>query len=112
MSVTPGRVAEVKALAEPVGCRVYPDVYPRYMPPTEYPRRALEYYRAGADGLCFWDTYCRVPRASEWSAIRRLGHVDGLDDLESEARSFRTVSPLIEAGGMSFDPLYTPATNG
>ena len=93
MSVTPQRVAEIKALAGPVGCRVYADVYPRYMPPAEYPRRALEYYRAGADGLCFCDTYCRVPRASEWSAIRRLGHTHELEDLQTRARSFRTVTP-------------------
>jgi len=112
MSVTPQRVAEVKALAEPTGCRVYADVYPRYMPPTEYPRRALEYYRAGADGLCFWDTYCRVPRASEWSVIQRLGYIEGLEELQTQAERFRTAFRLVGAAGMSMEPSHTPATNG
>lgn len=112
MSVTPQRVAEVKALAGPAGCAVYPDVYPRYMAPTDYPKRAAEYYAAGADGLCFWDTYCRVPRLSEWNTIRRLGHVEGLGRLQEEAAGFRRALPLTEAAGMSMDPMHTPATNG
>jgi len=91
---------------------VYADVYPRYMPPAEYPARALQYYQSGADGLCFWDTYCRIPRAAEWSAIRRLGHVDELVDLRERAGSFRTVTPMLRAAGMSLAPPYTPATNG
>ena len=112
MSVTPERIAEVVDLAAVSGCRVYPDVYPRYIGAVEYARRAAEYYAAGADGLCFWDTYCRVPRKSEWSAIRRLGHVDKLADLTRCAESFRTVVSLVSAAGMSLDPAHTPGTNG
>ena len=112
MSVTPERIGEVTCLAEGTGCRVYADVYPRYIPPAEYARRAAEYYNAGADGLCFWDTYCRVPRKSEWSAVRRLGHVDELADLTRRAGSFRAIMPLSSAAGMSLDPAHTPATNG
>jgi hypothetical protein len=112
LSVTPQRIAEIKQLAAPVGCRVYADVYPRYIPPTQYPRRAADYYEAGADGLCFWDTYSRVPRKSEWNAIRRLGHVDQLDALAHDAETYRRIVPLTSAAGMSLDPSHTPATNG
>jgi len=112
LSVTPKRVAEVKAVAGPAGCAVYPDVYPRYMAPSEYAARAAEYYSAGADGLCFWDTYCRAPRVSEWNAIRRLGDVEGLGKLQEEAVGFRRALALDKAAGMSLDPMYTPGTNG
>ncbi|MCE5237651.1 family 10 glycosylhydrolase [bacterium] len=111
LSVTPQRIAEVKALAGET-CRVYPDVYPRYMPATDYPRRAEEYYAAGADGLCFWDTYCRVPRKSEWHTIRQLGHVADLPQLAEEARGHFRVYPLTSTAGMSLAPEHTPATNG
>lgn len=76
------------------------DIYPRYLPAPEYPRRASEEYEAGADGLCWSDTCCRVPRKSEWSAIRRLGHSEALEQLAQEA------------AGMTLDPSHTPATNG
>lgn len=112
LSVTPARVAEVKRLAEGTGARVSADLYPRYLPAAEYPRRAREYYDAGADGLCFWDTYCRMPRKSEWSAIRRLGHVEELAELARVAAGWRRVVPLPSAAGMSLDPAHTPATNG
>jgi len=60
----------------------------------------------------FWDTYCRVPRASEWNAIRRLGHIDSLEDLRTQTGNFRTATRLISAAGMSMVPSRTPATNG
>ncbi|MBU0611706.1 MAG: hypothetical protein KKI08_27765 [Armatimonadetes bacterium] len=110
-SVTPERVAEMKALAGESG-RVYPDVYPRYLPGTDYPARAEAYYAAGADGLCFWDTYCRVPRKSEWHTIRQLGHVADLPQLAEEAHGHFRVYSLTSTAGMSLDPEHTPGTNG
>lgn len=112
LSVTPQRIAEVKRLTADSGCRVYADVYPRYIPPADYPHRAMEYYASGADGLCFWDTYSRVPRKSEWNVIRHLGNVDGLEALSGAAQEYRRVLPLVSAAGMSLDPSHTPATNG
>ena len=111
-SVTAERVREVAALAKGTGCKVYADVYPRYLPAEQYPRRAREYYEAEADGLCFWDTYSRIPRRSEWQAIRRLGRVEDVGELEREARGFLNVFPLRSAAGMSLRPEHTPATNG
>lgn len=111
LSVTPERIAEVKALAGD-SCGVYPDMYPRYLPGTDYPARAAAYYAAGADGLCLWDTYCRVPRRSEWYTIRQLGHVADLPQLAQEARGHFRVCPLTSTAGMSLDPEHTPATNG
>ena len=112
LSVTAERMREMARLAEGTGCRVHADMYPRFIPATEYPRRAREYYYASADGLCFWDSYCRVPRKSEWNAIRRLGDIDGLEELAREAEGWRRVVPLVSAAGMSLHPSHTPATNG
>jgi len=112
LSVTAERIREVAELARGTGCRVHADVYPRYLAATEYPGRAREYYDAGADGLCLWDTYCRMPRKSEWNAVRRLGHIDELERLAEDATGWRRVVPLISAAGMGLDPTHTPATNG
>lgn len=110
-SVTPARLAEMKALAG-AGCGVYPDLYPRYVAGADYARRAEAYYAAGADGLSFWDTYCRVPRKSEWHTIRQLGHVADLPALAAEAPGHFRVHRLKSTAGMSLDPEHTPATNG
>ena len=53
--------------------RYYPEIMPRIMPPESFRGRALEYYAAGADGLCFCDTNGRHQRLKEWSMVRRLG---------------------------------------
>ncbi|MDE0631008.1 MAG: family 10 glycosylhydrolase [Caldilineaceae bacterium] len=87
--------------------RYYPEMMPRTMPPEKFRLRALHYYAAGADGLCFWDTNGRHQRLREWSMIRRLGHKDRLESWDDgDGRLFRTV-PLRSVGGYVLDK-YPP----
>lgn len=85
----------------------YPEIMPRTMPPEEFRVRALQYYGAGADGLCFWDTNGRHQRLKEWSIIRRLGHKELLAEWDDgDGQLFRTV-PLRSVGGYVLDK-YPP----
>ena len=85
----------------------YPEIMPRTMPPEAFRVRALQYYGAGADGLCFWDTNGRYQRLKEWSMIRRLGHRARLESWDDgDGRLFRTV-PLRSVGGYVLDK-YPP----
>ncbi|MYH60860.1 MAG: family 10 glycosylhydrolase [Caldilineaceae bacterium SB0675_bin_29] len=85
----------------------YPEIMPRTMPAEDFRQRALQYYAAGADGLCFWDTNGRHQRFKEWSMIRRLGHRDSLEGWnDGEGELYRTV-PLRSVGGYVLDK-YPP----
>lgn len=85
----------------------YPEIMPRTMPPADFRVRALQYYAAGADGLCFWDTNGRHQRLREWSMIRRLGQRDRLESWDDgDGQLFRTV-PLRSVGGYVLDK-YPP----
>ena len=85
----------------------YPEIMPRTMPPEDFRVRALQYYAAGADGLCFWDTNGRHQRLREWSMIRRLGHRDRLENWDDgEGSLYRTVG-LRSVGGYVLDK-YPP----
>ena len=87
--------------------RYCPEIMPRTMPPATFRDRALEYYAAGADGLCFWDTNGRHQRLKEWSMVRRLGHRDQLAEFDDgDGRLYRTV-PLRSVGGYVLDK-YPP----
>jgi hypothetical protein len=90
-------------LVSGTGVEFFSDVMPRFMSADTYRQRAAELYAAGVDGLCFWDTDQRSPRLTEWTALRRLGH---LDDLQHRTETFRTV-PLRSVGGMRLDK-YPP----
>ena len=83
--------------------KYYPEVMPRRMSPEEYRQRALQYYAAGADGLCFWDTNGRDPYKKEWSMIRRLGHWKDLAQWDDgEGMFFRSLK-LRSVGGYVVD---------
>ena len=85
----------------------YPEIMPRTMPAEDFRVRALQYYAAGADGLCFWDTNGRHQRFKEWSMIRRLGHRDRLASWDDgDGILYRTV-PLRSVGGYVLDK-YPP----
>ena len=87
--------------------KYYAEVMPRRMSPKEYRQRAITYYCAGADGLCFWDTNVRDRYLEEWSMIRRLGHRDQLESLDDgKGDYFRTVK-LRSVGGYVLDK-YPP----
>ena len=88
------------------------DMYPRRMPAIPRLRRAVEYYSAGADGFCLWDSEARVVRASEFASSRWLGHRDDLAGwADSMTPPFR-VLPLRSLQGFSLDRRYWTLTSG
>jgi hypothetical protein len=96
-------VAAFVELVNGTSVEFFPDVMPRFMSADAYRQRAAELYAAGVDGLCFWDTDQRSPRLTEWTALRRLGHVE---DLRHPIETFHSV-PLRSVGGMRLDK-YPP----
>ena len=89
----------------PVG--FYPEVMPRYMSPEEYRQRAMTNYSAGADGLCFWDTYNRNLSRKEYSMVSRLGHKDELAGWDDGDGSFYRSRKMLSVGGYVLDK-YPP----
>ena len=62
--------------------------------------KALTYYEAGADGVCFWEGG-HGTRSAMWSSLKRLGHVDELKAWAKEKkrkREPRTIK-LMKLGG-------------
>lgn len=88
-------------------CLLCPEVMPRRMSPEAYRQRAMGYYAAGADGLCFWDTEGRHPMRAEWSMIRRLGHVEELAAWEDGAGEYYRTLKFRSLGGYAMDK-YPP----
>jgi len=111
-AVTPDALVEVTDALRGTGVRVYADLYPRRNPPEKIARKVLEYYRAGVDGISFWDTYARMWRKSEWSAIRLCGHREELERWEGKARSFWRKVRVDSIDGISLDPRYGVQTHG
>ena len=94
------------------GVPIIVDFYPRRMPARERMLRAIEYYEAGADGFCFWDSQGRVTRAAEFAFARWLGHDEDLGDWARQmAPSFR-VLPLSTLQGYSMDRRFWTLTSG
>ncbi len=89
--------------------RLYADLYPRRQSARSMLVRAQSCYRAGADGLCFWDCQDRATRLSGWAMHRRLGHPDPLAAYARFAdQLFRRV-PLQELDGFDLnDPDCLP----
>ena len=88
-------------------CELYVDVYPRRMPAEAYRLKAIEYYEAGADGLCFWDTNTRFVRKSEWRIVTRLGHREELRSWARKTRGVFRVRRLKKLAGMTVDMRYS-----
>ena len=80
---------------------LWPDLMPRTQPAESYAKLAKKYRDAGADGFCVWDGERRAPRASEFAAVGQLGHLDGLDRLAGEARTYYRRVPMKYLAGLS-----------
>ena len=80
---------------------IWPDLMPRTQPGDSYVRLVQEYNAAGADGFSIWDGERRCPRLSEWAAVRRLGHLESLDQLMDEAPTWYRRIPLRTLTGLS-----------
>jgi len=88
------------------------DFYPRRMPAIDRLRRAAEYYEAGADGFCLWDSQARVTRASEFATDRFLGHRDDLLHWADQMSPTYRLYPLKTLQGYSMDRRYWTLTSG
>lgn len=95
-----------------VGVPLLPDIYPRRMPARLRLKRAMEYYEAGADGFCLWDSEARVTRASEFATARWLGHRDDLSEWAEQMEQPFRVIPLRTLQGYSVDRRYWTLTSG
>ena len=78
---------------------IWPDVMPRKQTAASYARTAKKYYKAGADGLCFWDGERRTARISEWAAAQKLGHINLLDSIIKQGPSYYRAVDLKYIGG-------------
>lgn len=81
--------------------QIWPSLLPRRMPGEAYFEQAKAYYEAGANGFLIWDGEGRISRATEWAAIRRLGHREQIEELQREAASYFKRIPLKTLGGIS-----------
>jgi len=97
-------------LVKDTPCKLYVDVYPRRMPAEAYRIKAINYYRAGAEGLAFWDSQGRNSRASEWAMVKKLGHKEELERWEDEVY-FRRV-PLLSLDGWPMGRRFSLPTDG
>ena len=61
-------------------CTLALNLMPRVMTPDEYMERANSFYKSGVDYLYFWDTYQRSDYSPAWTAIRRLGHREEIEE--------------------------------
>lgn len=103
----PAIVRDLKRFTAGSAARLWPDIFPRTMPGETYAEKLGPMYAAGADGFAFWSAELRTPRASEWSVVRRLGHVEELDRYRREAPTYRRRVPLRELGGISMHHSHT-----
>jgi len=108
------KIREVTDLAKGTKTKVYVDIYPRRMPPRQFRKIAMSYYKAGADGLSFWDTPGRMSRISEWAFVKRLGHHDDLPRWEQEGKGddYYNVVPLRRLDGFLMGREYSRPTDG
>ena len=94
-------------LVKDTDCKLYIDLLPRNMSPEEYRTRAINLYKKGVDGLCFWDTNTRHVALRQWSMIRRLGHKEELNNWnDGEGNYFKTIK-IKKLGGYKIDQ-YPP----
>jgi len=106
------KIREVTSLAKGTRTKVFADIYPRRMPPRKYRQVAMSYYEAGADGLAFWDSYNRYPRASEWAFIKRLGHCGDLPGWEGKGGDYHRTVPLRRLDGFRMGREFSGPTDG
>ena len=110
--VTPETIQPIVKLAEPLGIKLWADLYPRYKPAEHIRQQAMSFYQAGVHGVGFHDFYVQSPRKSEWAMIRLLGHREELKSWRDKALSFGTSHHLKSICGMSNDHRYTVHSNG
>lgn len=79
-------MAEFVRAAEGASCRICPDAIWKRQLAEKIIEQAIPLYRAGADGLCYWDTNDTTCRCSEWAIRRELGHIDKLEEWLSQER--------------------------
>ena len=66
------------SLTKGTSCKLALNLMPRHSSAESYRRRAAALYDAGVEHFFFWDCVhsSRITNAPNWSALRRLGHVE------------------------------------
>ena len=105
-------IQEFVNLARGTKTKIYADIYPRRMPPRAYRKIAMSYYKAGAEGLAFWDSFGRYLRTSEWAFVKKLGHKDDLAVWESRGDDYYRVVPLLSLDGYRMGREFSLPTDG
>jgi hypothetical protein len=72
----------------------------------DYVEKAKEYYETGADGLSIWDSERQHARIGFWAGIQKLGHIDQLDRLKKESKSYYRKIDLKKLDGLSTQSSY------
>lgn len=111
-SAVQGKIREFTRLSAKSQTKVLVDVYPRRMPPRQYRKIATNYYDAGADGLAFWDSYNRYPRASEWAFLKRLGHRDDLARWLNKGDDYYRTVPIRRLDGTPMQREFSRPSDG
>ena len=106
------KIREFTRLSAKSQTKVLVDVYPRRMPPRQYRKIATNYYDAGADGLAFWDSYNRYPRASEWAFLKRLGHRDDLARWLNKGDDYYRTVPIRRLDGTPMQREFSRPSDG
>lgn len=104
---------DLMRLVAGTGVKVYPDLYPRRLPPAAALYSGETLYSLGCDGIAMWDTYNRTPRLSEWAMLSRLGHREEIPRWRAQGRGdgYFRVLDFLRLGDQSGDPRYFQ-TNG
>ncbi|MCI0620643.1 MAG: hypothetical protein L0387_03055 [Acidobacteria bacterium] len=110
LAVTGEEVRNFSAWVRGSGVRFYVDFFPEELPAEIVRRRALDYYAAGADGFCLWNTDLRVKRPGEWAVWRVLGHREELEKWDSLTRRFFRIIPLKSLAGYELDASWWHST--
>lgn len=106
VDVVPIDVDYYTSIVRGTHCKLYMDVLPRQMSPEEYRKKAIDYYRKGIDGLCFWDTKTNYLRT--WSMMSRLGHKSEIKNWDDGAGKLYRTIPIKSFGGCRVDR-YPPS---
>lgn len=104
------RIAEWQKYEEAYGTKIYYEIFPRVMPNSDFKRRALELYEAGAKRIALWDTSERTPVLAMWNLVKKLGHRDDLSGYDPYMGVYKNYR-ILRYGEMSVKK-YKPMWGG
>ena len=96
-------------VCKPYGVRVTPTFITWGLPALDKVMEdSARFYKAGADGISFWDANSAASRMDRWSVLSRLGHVQGLAERAQEGRPQPVTARFHRLGRFIVDGEYHP----